>query len=64
MPFFDLPLNELQRYLPPREEPDDFDAFWQQTLAEEEFRRQEREARAEARRQRKEKKKLEKKWKH
>lgn len=34
MPFFDLPLNELQRYLPPREEPDDFDAFWQQTLAE------------------------------
>lgn len=34
MPFFDLPLNELQRYLPAREEPDDFDAFWQQTLAE------------------------------
>ncbi|MBK8900794.1 MAG: acetylxylan esterase [Anaerolineaceae bacterium] len=34
MPFFDLPLNELQRYLPPRQEPDDFDAFWQQTLAE------------------------------
>lgn len=34
MPFFDLPLNELQNYLPPRQEPDDFDAFWQQTLAE------------------------------
>ncbi len=34
MPFIDLPLNELQRYLPPREEPDDFDTFWQQTLAE------------------------------
>lgn len=34
MPFFDLPLNELQNYLPPRQEPDDFDNFWQQTLAE------------------------------
>lgn len=34
MSFFDLPLNELQRYLPAREEPADFDAFWQQTLAE------------------------------
>lgn len=34
MSFFDLPLNELQRYLPAREEPADFDQFWQQTLAE------------------------------
>ncbi len=30
--FFDLPLEELQAYRPPREEPDDFDAFWQSTL--------------------------------
>ena len=34
MSFFDMPLNELQSYLPPREEPADFDDFWQQTLAE------------------------------
>ena len=34
MSFFDLPLNELQRYLPLREEPNDFDDFWQQTVAE------------------------------
>ncbi|MBN1119973.1 MAG: acetylxylan esterase [Anaerolineae bacterium] len=32
--FFDLPLEELQAYRPPREEPDDFDAFWQSTLSE------------------------------
>jgi cephalosporin-C deacetylase len=31
---FDMPLEELKTYLPPREEPPDFDAFWQQTLAE------------------------------
>ena len=31
---FDLPLEELQSYCPPREEPADFDAFWQGTLAE------------------------------
>ena len=31
---FDLPLEQLRIYLPPREEPDDFDAFWQQTLEE------------------------------
>lgn len=31
---FDLPLSELQVYLPTREEPTDFDAFWAQTLAE------------------------------
>jgi cephalosporin-C deacetylase len=34
MAFFDMPLAELERYLPPREEPADFDAFWQTTLAE------------------------------
>ena len=32
--FFDLPLEQLQKYLPPRNEPADFDAFWQQTLQE------------------------------
>ena len=32
--FFDMPLEELETYLPPREEPPDFDGFWQQTLAE------------------------------
>jgi cephalosporin-C deacetylase len=32
--FFDMPLEELETYLPPREEPPDFDAFWQETLAE------------------------------
>lgn len=34
MAFFDLPLDQLETYLPPRDEPDDFDAFWQTTLAE------------------------------
>jgi cephalosporin-C deacetylase len=34
MSFFDLPLNELKTYLPAREEPADFDAFWQSTLDE------------------------------
>ncbi|HEX2907731.1 MAG TPA: alpha/beta fold hydrolase [Phototrophicaceae bacterium] len=34
MAFFDLPLEQLQAYRPPRQEPADFDAFWQQTLAE------------------------------
>ena len=34
MPFFDLPLDELQKYTPTRKEPSDFDAFWQATLAE------------------------------
>jgi cephalosporin-C deacetylase len=33
MAFFDLPLDQLQSYQPPRSEPDDFDAFWQETLA-------------------------------
>jgi cephalosporin-C deacetylase len=31
---FDLPLDQLKTYLPPREEPADFDAFWQETLSE------------------------------
>jgi cephalosporin-C deacetylase len=34
MPAFDLPLAELRDYMPPREEPADFDAFWAETLAE------------------------------
>jgi cephalosporin-C deacetylase len=33
MAFFDKPLEELQDYQPPREEPADFDAFWAETLA-------------------------------
>jgi cephalosporin-C deacetylase len=31
--FFDLPLEQLKTYLPPREEPADFDAFWERTLS-------------------------------
>ena len=31
---FDLPLDKLQTYKPPRQEPDDFDAFWQRSLGE------------------------------
>ncbi|MGH2532382.1 MAG: acetylxylan esterase [Thermomicrobiales bacterium] len=31
---FDLPLEVLENYCPDRTEPDDFDAFWQRTLAE------------------------------
>ncbi|MBN1285306.1 MAG: acetylxylan esterase [Anaerolineae bacterium] len=34
MPFFDMPLEELQTYKPERAEPADFDAFWRQTLDE------------------------------
>lgn len=34
MPLFDMPLEALQNYRPPRTEPADFDVFWQQTLAE------------------------------
>lgn len=34
MPFFDLSFDELQNYAPARNEPTDFDAFWQSTLAE------------------------------
>jgi cephalosporin-C deacetylase len=34
MPFLDLPLDQLQTYRPPRDEPADFDEFWAATLAE------------------------------
>ncbi|MBN2548024.1 MAG: acetylxylan esterase [Anaerolineales bacterium] len=34
MAYFDLPYEELVNYCPPRQEPEDFDVFWQQTLAE------------------------------
>jgi cephalosporin-C deacetylase len=34
MAFFDLSLKELQTYCPEREEPADFDAFWESTLEE------------------------------
>ncbi len=34
MAYFDMPLDALQAYRPSREEPPDFDAFWQATLAE------------------------------
>ena len=33
MPRFDLPPHELARYRPDIREPEDFDAFWQSTLA-------------------------------
>ncbi|MGB8646048.1 MAG: acetylxylan esterase [Anaerolineae bacterium] len=32
--FFDLPLEQLQTYRPPRDEPADFDAFWSETLTQ------------------------------
>lgn len=31
---FDMPLEQLKTYLPPREEPPDFDDFWRETLDE------------------------------
>ena len=34
MAFFDLPLDQLRTYLPERTEPEDFDRFWADTLAE------------------------------
>ncbi len=34
MAFFDFPLDRLQTYQPPRDEPGDFEAFWRDTLAE------------------------------
>ena len=34
MAFFDLSLDQLKAYKPERDEPADFDAFWQSTLAE------------------------------
>lgn len=30
--YFDMPLEQLQTYLPARQEPDDFDSFWSETL--------------------------------
>jgi cephalosporin-C deacetylase len=32
--YFDMPLEQLRTYLPKREEPQDFDAFWADTLAQ------------------------------
>jgi cephalosporin-C deacetylase len=34
MAFFDMPLEQLEQYQPPRDEPADFDAFWADTLTE------------------------------
>lgn len=34
MPFYDFSRTELEAYLPARDEPADFDAFWQTTLAD------------------------------
>src|SRR5260221_8294022 len=34
MPYFDMPFEQLQTYKPSRNEPEDFDAFWQRTLIE------------------------------
>ena len=34
MALVDMPLEQLKSYLPQRQEPADFDAFWEQTLAE------------------------------
>lgn len=34
MTFFDMSLEELKTYMPPRYEQQDFDAFWQRTLTE------------------------------
>lgn len=34
MAVFDLPLDELRQYRPDRDEPEDFDLFWKQTLAD------------------------------
>ena len=34
MAFYDLPLHELQTYQPTREEPEDFDQFWRESLAD------------------------------
>lgn len=32
--FFDLPLEQLEKYIPKRTEPQDFDVFWARTIAE------------------------------
>lgn len=34
MAFIDMPLEQLESYHPPRQEPNDFDAFWSETLQE------------------------------
>lgn len=34
MPLLDMSLEEMRDYKPPREEPEDFEAFWARTLAE------------------------------
>lgn len=34
MAFIDMPLEELREYLPERKEPEDFDAFWKQSIEE------------------------------
>jgi cephalosporin-C deacetylase len=34
MALFDMPLDQLRSYAPPRDEPADFDAFWRTTLGE------------------------------
>ena len=34
MAFFDMSLEELQTYAPARQEPPDFDAFWQESIAQ------------------------------
>ncbi|MEP7288234.1 MAG: acetylxylan esterase [Chloroflexota bacterium] len=34
MTFFDMPLEQMRTYLPPRNEPADFDAFWKRTIEE------------------------------
>ncbi len=34
MAFFDMPLDQLRKYKPERNEPKDFDAFWKRTLSE------------------------------
>ena len=39
MALIDLPLEQLERYLPDRTEPDDFDAFWAMTLRDARSRR-------------------------
>ncbi len=31
--YFDMPLDQLKTYRPPRNEPADFDSFWAETLA-------------------------------
>ncbi|MFN8379820.1 MAG: acetylxylan esterase [Anaerolineae bacterium] len=34
MPTYDMPFDQSKTYLPTRNEPADFDAFWQATLEE------------------------------